>query len=160
MYPCWFTGRSVSNTIRHPHWGNACVRWAYRLNTYFTSYRWRIFAGLRADQYQRQYVTHTEETLVFVIVWTLSLHHTSPILRKHPCSVSFEHLPYLIQVAYLCWFRGRSVSKTIHHPYWGIQPAIINVCVIIILSLGNTQISVLLLCFVYLFVELLIKMNE
>ena len=29
--------------------------------------------------------------------------------------------------------------------------AIVNVCVIIILSIGNTQISVLLLCFLYLF---------
>ena len=38
--------------------------------------------------------------------------------------------------------------------------AIVNVCVIIILSLGNTQISALLLWFVYLFVELMITMNE
>ena len=38
--------------------------------------------------------------------------------------------------------------------------AIVNVCVIIILSIGNTQISILLLCFVYLFVELMITMNE
>ena len=33
-------------------------------------------------------------------------------------------------------------------------------CVIIILSIGNTQISILLLCFLYLFVELMITMNE
>ena len=38
--------------------------------------------------------------------------------------------------------------------------AIVNVCVIIILSLGNIQISILLLCFLYLFVELMITMNE
>ena len=38
--------------------------------------------------------------------------------------------------------------------------AIVNVCVIIILSIANTQISILLLCFLYLFVELLITMNE
>jgi len=38
--------------------------------------------------------------------------------------------------------------------------AIVNVCVIIILSIGNTQISTLLLCFLYLFVELMIIMNE
>ena len=38
--------------------------------------------------------------------------------------------------------------------------AIVNVCVIIILSIGNTQISILLLCFLYLFVELIIRMNE
>ena len=40
------------------------------------------------------------------------------------------------------------------------QTAIVNVCVIIILSIGNTQISILLLCFLYLFVELMITMNE
>ena len=38
--------------------------------------------------------------------------------------------------------------------------AIVNVCVIIILSVGNTQISILLLCFLYLLVELMITMNE
>ena len=38
--------------------------------------------------------------------------------------------------------------------------AILNVCVIIVLSIGNTQISILLLCFLYLFVELMITMNE
>ena len=38
--------------------------------------------------------------------------------------------------------------------------AIVNVCVVIVLSIGNTQISVLLLCFLYLFVELMIAMNE
>ena len=36
----------------------------------------------------------------------------------------------------------------------------VNVCVIIILSIGNTQISMLILCFLYLFVELMITMNE
>ena len=39
--------------------------------------------------------------------------------------------------------------------------AIVNyVCVIIILSIGNTQISILLLCFLYLLVELMITINE
>ena len=38
--------------------------------------------------------------------------------------------------------------------------AIVNVCVIMILSIGNTQISILLLCFLYLFVELMFMMNE
>ena len=38
--------------------------------------------------------------------------------------------------------------------------ATVNVCVIIILSIGNTQISKLLLCFLYLFVEFMITMNE
>ena len=38
--------------------------------------------------------------------------------------------------------------------------AIVNVRVIIIMSIGNTQISILLLCLLYLFVELMITMNE
>ena len=38
--------------------------------------------------------------------------------------------------------------------------AIVNVCVIINLSIGKTQISILLLCFLYLFVELMITLNE
>ena len=38
--------------------------------------------------------------------------------------------------------------------------AIVNVCVIIVLFIGNTQISILLLCFLYLFVELMITMDE
>ena len=41
-----------------------------------------------------------------------------------------------------------------------INLAIVNVCVIIMLSIGNAQISILLLCFLYLFVELMITMNE
>ena len=38
--------------------------------------------------------------------------------------------------------------------------AIVNICMIIILYKGNTQISILLLCFLYLFVELMIMLNE
>ena len=38
--------------------------------------------------------------------------------------------------------------------------AIVNVYVLIIFCIGNTQISILLLCFLYLFVELMITMNE
>jgi len=38
--------------------------------------------------------------------------------------------------------------------------AIVNVCLIIILSIDNTQTSILLLCFQYIFVELMITMNE
>ena len=38
--------------------------------------------------------------------------------------------------------------------------AIVNVYVIIILSIGNTQISLLLLCFPYLLVEFKIAMCE
>ena len=38
--------------------------------------------------------------------------------------------------------------------------AIVNVYVITILSIGNTEISILLLCFLYLFVELMITMKE
>ena len=38
--------------------------------------------------------------------------------------------------------------------------AIVNVCMVTSLSIGNTQISILLLCFLYLFVELMIMMKE
>ena len=38
--------------------------------------------------------------------------------------------------------------------------SIVNVCVIIILSVGYIQISILLLCFLYLFVELMIDCAE
>ena len=51
-------------------------------------------------------------------------------------------------------FVASDVLTTIFHL------AIVNVCVIIILSVGNTQISILLLRFLYLFVELMITMNE
>ena len=37
---------------------------------------------------------------------------------------------------------------------------IVGVCVIVILYIGNTQISILLLCFLYLFVEFVITMSE
>ena len=37
--------------------------------------------------------------------------------------------------------------------------AIVNVCVIIVFSIGNIQISTLPLCFLYLFVKLMITMN-
>ena len=37
---------------------------------------------------------------------------------------------------------------------------IVNGCVVIMLSIGNTQISMLLLCLLYLFAELMITMNE
>ena len=36
------------------------------------------------------------------------------------------------------------------------ETTIVNVCVFMILFIGNTQISILLLCFLYLFVELMI----
>ena len=51
-------------------------------------------------------------------------------------------------------FCDRSVLTSVCHL------AIVNVCVIIILSIGNTQISILLLCFLYVFVELMITLNE
>ena len=56
----------------------------------------------------------------------------------------------------LVWFvaSDRGLLTTICHL------AIVNVCVIIILSIGNTLISILLLCFLYLLVELMITMNE
>ena len=52
------------------------------------------------------------------------------------------------------WFVASDFFTTICHL------AFVNVCVIIILSIGNTQISILLFCFLHLFVELVITMNE
>ena len=40
------------------------------------------------------------------------------------------------------------------------EVTVVNVYVIIILSIGNTQISILVLCFLYLFVEPMITMSE
>ena len=57
-------------------------------------------------------------------------------------------------VVVLVWFVASDILTKIGHL------AIVIVSVIIMLSIGNTQISVLLLCFVYLFVELKITMNE
>ena len=56
-------------------------------------------------------------------------------------------------LVFVC-FIASDVLTTIRHL------AIVNVSVIIILSISNTQISILLLCFLYLFVELMITMNE
>ena len=38
--------------------------------------------------------------------------------------------------------------------------AIVGVCVIVILYIGNTQIGIMLFCFLYLFVEFVITMSE
>ena len=53
----------------------------------------------------------------------------------------------------LCFVASDFLRTICHLP-------IANVCVIIILSTGNAQISILLLCFLYSFVELMITMNE
>ena len=61
---------------------------------------------------------------------------------------------FLLSFWFLVCFVASDVLTTICHL------AIVNVCMSIILSIGNTQISILLLCFLYLFVELMITMNE
>ena len=74
------------------------------------------------------------------------------------CFVLFFVLLFLFFVLLLFWslvcFIASDFLTTICHL------AIVNVCVITILSIGNTQISILLLCFLYLFVEFIITMNE
>ena len=55
----------------------------------------------------------------------------------------------LLCFLFCCCFVASDFLTTICHL------AIINVCV----SIGNTQISILLLCFLYLFVEFMITMN-
>ena len=54
----------------------------------------------------------------------------------------------------MVWFVASDFLTTIWHF------TIVNVCVIIIMSICNTQISILLLSFLYLFVEPMITMNE
>ena len=57
----------------------------------------------------------------------------------------------LIPTGYLfVWFVASDLLTTIGHL------AIVNVCGSIMLSIGNTQISILLFCFLYLFAELMI----
>ena len=71
------------------------------------------------------------------------------------CFVLFSVLfVYLCCHFGLVCFVASDVLTTICHL------VIVNVCVIIFLSIGNTQISILLLCFLYLFVDLMITMNE
>ena len=68
-------------------------------------------------------------------------------------SFSFLLLLLLLLWSLFCFAAFDFLTKICHI-------AIVNVCVIIILSIVNTQISILLLCFLYLFVELMITMNE
>ena len=65
-----------------------------------------------------------------------------------------EHKSPIVVILVFVGFVASDVLTTICHL------AIVNVCVIITLSISNTQISILLLCFLYLFVELMIMMNE
>ena len=65
----------------------------------------------------------------------------------------FVCLFFVVILVFVC-FVASDVLTTIYHL------AIVNVCMIIILYIDNTQISILLLCFLYLFVELMITMNE
>ena len=60
---------------------------------------------------------------------------------------------FVVILVFLGFVASDVLTTICHH-------AIVNVCVIIILSIGNTQICILLLCFLYLFVELMITMNE
>ena len=59
----------------------------------------------------------------------------------------------VVILVFVC-FVASDVLTTICHL------ATVKVCMIFILSIGNTQISILLLCFLYLFVDLIITMNE
>ena len=68
--------------------------------------------------------------------------HSEDITRTQRLFVHFLFILVFVRCV------ASDVLRTICHL------AIVNVCVIIILSIGNTQISILLLCFLYLFVEL------
>ena len=74
-------------------------------------------------------------------------------LHWHVKGFSSQRTAVKVDVVFVCFVVSDALTTTCHL-------AIVNVCVIIILSIGNTQISILLLCFLYLFVELMITMNE
>ena len=61
---------------------------------------------------------------------------------------------FFVLLLFGLWFVASDLLTTICHL------AIVNVCVIIMLSKGNTQISILLFCFLYLFVEFMMTKNE
>ena len=97
------------------------------------------------------------------IIMTTSLDHSVSYLLFHPPPpppVLLLLFLFCLLVGFLLsfWsfvgFVASDVLTTVCHL------AIVNVSMIIILSIGNTQISILLLCFLYLFVELMITMNE
>ena len=64
-----------------------------------------------------------------------------------------SYLFFVVILVFVCFVAADVLTAICHL-------AIINVCMIIILYIGNTQINTLLLCFLYLFVELMITMNE
>ena len=66
--------------------------------------------------------------------------------------LSSQRTALKVDVVFVCFVASDALTTICHL-------AIVNVCVIIILSIGNTQISILLLCFLYLFVEPMITMN-
>ena len=76
----------------------------------------------------------------------------APLLLFFSFFLSFVFVVVLVFVLFC--FVASDFLTTICHL------TIVNVCVIIILSIGNIQISILLLCFLDLFVELTIPMNE
>ena len=91
--------------------------------------------------------THTEHT---------HTHHTHTHTRARARARKKHSFCFVVLSLFwsLVCFVASDILTTICHL------AIVNVCVIIILSIGNTQISILLLCFLYLFVELMITMKE
>ena len=98
------------------------------------------------------------------IIMTTSLDHSVSYLLFQPPPPPPVLL--LLLFVFVCWlvfcchfgllfvFVASDVLTTICHL------AIVNVCMIIVLYIGNTQISILLLCFLYLSVELMITVNE
>ena len=99
------------------------------------------------------------------IIMTTSLDHSFSYLFFNPrplrpfccccfCFVLFCFVCFLLSFWSFVCFVASDVLTTICHL------AIVNVCLIIIVYIGNTQISILLLCFLYLFVEFMITMNE
>ena len=82
-----------------------------------------------------------------------SLDHSPPSSRFIVFVFVLFCLFFVVILVFVCFFAS-DVLTTIYHV------AIVNVCMIIILSIGNTQIRIPLLCFLYLLVEFMITMNE
>ena len=119
------------------------------------------------DAYSYRSLTNTEEGAVGDSRGVTVVAGPVTNLRRSGAHVGFpsvwiytvlELRPKLIERTliwqYTVCFVASDVLTTICHL------AIVNICVIIIFSIGNTQISILLLCFLYLFAEFMITMNE
>ena len=119
---------------------------------------WSLFVHLGLCSFWSLFV-HFGLILVFVCsFWSLFVHFglilSLFIVVFVHFGLCFFHFGLCLSMLVFVCFLASDILTTICHL------AIVNVCMIIILFTGNTQISILLLCVLYLFVELMITMNE